>query len=137
MSQRIKQGCCAIDLADDSLNPESVVIEVNEQVLLTPNPISAQVLVMTLKRLLELDEKEPDKQIAGDPLTNQFIQRGKEYESEWGRVDKFVINGKPCIWISCQAISIYLSIEEAKQIVSDFEKIVAQVQVKPPLGRVG
>jgi hypothetical protein len=52
-SKRITSGIVSIDFEEETGKPLSVVIQLNDSVLLTPNVLSAQMMILTLKWHLE------------------------------------------------------------------------------------
>lgn len=128
--ERVERGCVAIEFDSETGKPKSCVIRVNESILLTPNPLSAQALIVILQRILEAIPNHNSKQSTlSDVQINEALIRAREIDSfEWGHVDGIRYpTGEWKIWLQSRAVSVYLSLEEAAQIVDDFARLEAPV----------
>lgn len=128
--ERVERGCVAIEINTETGEPKSCVIRVNESILLTPNPLSAQALVVILQRILEAIPEHNSKQSAlSDPRINEALMRAHQVKSfEWGHIDAIRLpSGEWKIWLQSRAVSVYLNSDEVRRVVSDFEKCLREV----------
>lgn len=95
-TRRIEKGIVAIELGYDG-QPESVCIQVNPSIYLTPNAFSAQVLILALQRALEKLESRGRAGQSGslcDDSIYALMNRARGVqEHEWSRIDALAING--------------------------------------------
>lgn len=125
-TERIERGCVAIEIDSETGEPKSCVIRVNDSILLTPNPLSAQALIVILQRILEAIPEHNSKQnTLSDPRINEALTRARQVESfEWGHIDAIRYpTGEWKVWLQSRAVSVYLSVKEVERIVTDFEGI--------------
>ena len=125
-TNHIKSGCIEVYLNPETQEPESCLIRVNSSVLLTPSLLSSQALIVILQRILEGIESHKSKQdILADDQINNVLRRARQEDAfDWKHIDAIRSeSGEWKIWLKTNAISVYLSIEEASQIVKDFQQI--------------
>jgi hypothetical protein len=125
-TNHVKNGCVEVYFNPETKEPESCLIRVNSSVLLTPSLLSTKALIVILQRLLEGIEKHNSRQdILADDLINSAIRKAKQLESfDWKHIDAIRSeSGEWKVWLNAGAVSVYLSIEEVRRIVGDFEKI--------------
>ena len=129
-TNHIKSGCIEVYLNPETKEPESCLIRVNSSVLLTPSLLSSQALIVILQRILEGIESHKSKQdILADDQINNVLRRARQEDSfDWKHIDAIRSeSGEWKIWLNMGAVSIYLSIEEARRIVGDFENLMQKM----------
>ena len=122
-TNHIKSGCIEVYLNPETKEPESCLIRVNSSVLLTPNLLSTQALIVILQRILEGIENHKNRQdILADSQINEVLRRAKQEESfDWQHIDAMRSeSGEWKIWLNAGAVSVYLSMEEVRRIVGDW-----------------
>lgn len=122
-TERIERGCVAIEFDSETREPKTCVIKVNESILLTPNPFSAQALVVILQRILDAIPEHNSKQnTLSDPRINEALNRATQMDSfEWDHIDAIRYpSGGWKIWLQSKAVSVYLGTEEVQEVVRDF-----------------
>lgn len=127
-TERIERGCVAIEFDSETKEPNTCVIKVNESILLTPNPFSAQALIVIFQRILEALQNHNSKQdMLSDLRINEALNRATQMDFfEWDHID--AIRDPSGDWKIClrsRAVSVFLSLEEAMRIVGDFEQLKA------------
>ena len=125
-TNHINSGCIDVYLNPETKEPESCLIRVNSSVLLTPSLLSTQALIVILQRILEGIENHKSRQdILADSKINEVLRRAKQEESfDWQHIDAMRSeSGEWKVWLNMGPVSVYLSIEEASQIVIDFQQI--------------
>ena len=125
-TNHIKSGCIEVYLNPETKEPESCLIRVNSSVLLTPNLLSTQALIVILQRILEGIENHKSRQdILADNQINNVLRRARQEDSfDWKHIDAIRSeSGEWKIWLNSGAVSVYLSMEEVRRIIEDFEKL--------------
>jgi hypothetical protein len=125
-TNHIKSGCIEIYFNPETKEPESCLIRVNNSLLLTPSLLSTQALIVILKRILEGIESHKSRQdILADDQINNVLRRARQEEAfEWKHIDAIRSeSGEWKIWLNTGAISLYLSLEEVRSILNDFENL--------------
>ena len=125
-TNQIKSGCIEVYLNPETKEPESCLIRVNSSILLTPSLLSSQALIVILQRILESIERHKSKQdILADDQINNVLRRARQEDSfDWKHIDAIRSeSGEWKIWLKTDVISVYLSMEEVRRIVGDFENL--------------
>ena len=125
-TNHINSGCIDVYLNPETKEPESCLIRVNSSVLLTPNLLSTQALIVILQRILEGIENHKSRQdILADNQINNVLRRARQEDSfDWKHIDAIRSeSGEWKIWLNSGAVSVYLSMEEVRRIIEDFEKL--------------
>lgn len=126
--KRIEHGCVAIELDADTQKPERCYFQVNESILLTPNPLTAQALIVIFQRLLERTQNQDGKNSGVfDSQINEALIQARGVESfEWNHVDALqsLSTKQWRIWLGSDSVGLYLTLEEVRRVIADFEKCV-------------
>lgn len=134
-----KHGIVMINCDPHTGEPYSVSIQVNESLLMTPNAFSAQIMIQAFQRMIECIATESllTPWHVGDSGVYDLLKSAQERPSnEWSYMDAFLSGGDWKFWLCSRALNAYLTLGQAKQIVSDFQVCLDKLENRGLLGNI-